>query len=184
MSTIATPPTAIAVIDTLAKKYADARAALASRVQKFEDELRELQRRHVKGIKEAAAVAAQRQGELLAEVKDHPDSFVKPRTIIVHGIKVGFQKGKGRLVWDDEGKVVDRLLDYKEQINDLDPQAFVETVQTPKKEMLLGVPAAVLKRLGCRIEGTEDQVVVKATDSNVDKLVAKILEEGAKENAE
>ena len=179
--TIATTPTGIAAIDAVAKNYAAARQAVAERVQTLEDELRIVRNRHLRGIKTAAAIAAAAQSELVAAVTAAPDLFVKPRTIVLHGIKVGYQKGKGRIEWDDEDKVVTRILDFPQRLGDREPGDFVETTHRPRKDLLLELTVGELKKLGCRVEGTGDLVVIKATDSDVDKLVAKILDEGAKD---
>lgn len=176
MSTIATPPSPIIAIDVLAKKYADARATLAAKVTAFEDEIRELRKKHLPAIKQAAGVAAQRQSELNAEISTHPELFTKPRAMVLHGIKLGYQKGKGLVEWDDQAKVVRRIYDLVPQV---DADALLDVKTTVRKTALLTLDASTLKKLGCRIVDTGDTIIIKAADGEVDKLVAKILEEGA-----
>lgn len=167
----------ITQLEVLCRDYARARGVLAERVTTLRAEVASVKRRRLPGIKTACAEAADLRDQLRIAIKFTPELFVKPRTFTLHGIKVGYQKGKGKLVWDDEEKVVKRIL---AMVPELDDDLFIETVQKPRKEALLTLDAATLKRLGCRIEGTDDQILVKSADSEVDKLVAQILEEGAK----
>lgn len=171
-----TATTEIVVVEHAAKKYSDARATLCERVNALEDEVRAVRNRHLRGIKLAAGVAAQRKSELVAEIAAAPHLFAKPRTFTLHGVKVGFQKGKGRVDWEDDAKVV-RLIrsHYAEEQAEL----LIITTETPSKDALAKLPANELRRLGVTLEEAGDAVVVKAVDGEIDKLVAKILEEGA-----
>lgn len=167
---------AILPIEAAAQHYANARAALADRVNAFEIAQRTLLAQWLPIIKERAAKAADKQAGLKALIEAHPALFVEPRTLTIHGIKFGFQKGKGQIEWDDADKVVERLRAHftKQQV-----EAFLDVKTTPRKSALLCVEAGTLKKLGCTLTGTDDQVVIKASDSEVDKLVARLLEEGS-----
>ena len=177
MKTVATPLSPIEQIDGLAKLYAAARAIVAKRVTALEFELRRARNTYLAGIKTACATAATAQAGLQAALEQHPDLFEKPRTMTLHGIKVGYQKGKGKIVWDDEDKVAERIL---AMVPALDDERFLSTTVKVKKDELLELDVATLKKLGCRIEGTGDFVLIKASDSEIDKFVARLLEEGAK----
>ncbi|MBI5770798.1 MAG: host-nuclease inhibitor Gam family protein [Verrucomicrobia bacterium] len=181
MNTIANPnATSVALneIETLAKQYADERSTVATRVQTYEDQVRATQRRFVPGIKTAAAQAAAAQARLVAAIEKHPELFAKPRTLTLHGIKLGFQKGKGKIEWDDDEKVLAAIArNYPAPV----AETLIITTRTPAKDALAQLPAADLRKLGVTITDAGDFVVVKATDSEVDKLVAKILREGAVE---
>lgn len=183
MSTLAAPSavsTAINEIETLAKEYACARAALAARSVVLNDEVQALYRRKIAGIKACAADAVDCQARLVAAIEKHPDLFVKPRTMTLHGIKLGFQKGKGKIEWDDNEKVLAAIArNYPEQV----AEQLIITSRTPSKDALAQLPAADLRKLGVTVADASDFVFVKATDSEVDKLVAKILKEGAVEEA-
>ncbi|WP_043585335.1 hypothetical protein [Geminisphaera colitermitum] len=98
MSTIASSVTPLELIDVHTKAYAEARRVLNERVNALEDEIRDAQRRKLPGIKTALAVAADTQATLAAVIQQHPGLFTNPKTITLHGIKIGFQKGKGKLV--------------------------------------------------------------------------------------
>ena len=168
----------VAELDALAQKYSAARAIVAERVNALEDDLRQLNRRRLPGIKNAAADAETLQAELRAAIELNPEHFEKPRTMTLHGIKFGFQKGKGKLVWDDAAKVIAAI---RRCFSGDKQRSLIAVVETPAKEALELLPAKELNALGVRIDGAGDKVVVKATDSEIDKLVTKLLAEGAKD---
>lgn len=167
---------ALLALDDLAKRYADARTVLAERVNALEYEVAELQRRRLGGIKSAASAAAQLQAELRAAIETCSFLFVKPRTLVLHGVTVGFRKGAGSLDWDDNAKVVALIRKHLPEQADV----LVLTEEKPSADALKNLDARELARIGVRMEGIEDQVVVKSADSAVDKLVKRILAEGAK----
>ena len=179
MSTLASP-SPLVVIEALTKKYADARATLAERVSALEDEVRSVHRRKVPGIKSAAAAAKDAQAELVAAVQAHPELFVKPRSYTLNGIKVGYAQGKGALTWEDDETVVARIRRFFPR----EENTLIATKEKPVASALKQLDAKDLARLGVTFEAVGDYVFVKASDSAVDKLVKKILEEGAVEEAE
>ena len=171
---------AIAHIEQLAKAYAEARDVVAERVNAAEDEVRGVYRRKMPGIKLAHAAAADAQAKLAAAIQARPELFVKPRTITLHGIKLGFQKGKGKIEWADDEKV---LAAIERHFSPISAEALIITIRKPSKEALAKLPANELRKLGCTIEEAGDMVFIKAADGELEKLVARILKEGAVEEA-
>jgi hypothetical protein len=86
------------------------------------------------------------------------------------------QKGKGKVEYLDADKVVERI---KAQFTTAQAELLLDVKTTPRKDALLTLDVATLKKLGCTITGTEDSVYIKCADSDVDKLVARLLEEGS-----
>jgi len=166
-------------IEAMAKTYSLSRAVLSERVQALEAEIEALKRKRLPGIKRAVEDAAEKQARLQAAVEGSPELFVKPRTMIFHGIKLGFQKSKGRLEWASEEQVV-RLIrkHYPEQADTL-----IKVTEKPVKSALLQMSAQELKKIGVTVKDTGDQVVVKSTDSEIDKLVSALLK-GAEDSEE
>lgn len=173
------PADAILVIDALARNYATARAHLGSAVRDLELALAKVRAEHLPKIKKLAATAADRQAELTAQVDTHPCLFVKPRTMTLHGIKVGFQKGKGRIEWDDEEKVIAKIRALVPLLS-ISEDALIVTTEKLRKDGLELLRADELKKLGVRVVDAADAVLIKASDSEVDKLVSRLLEEGRK----
>lgn len=166
-------------IEARTKALAEARTVLAGIVTELNDGIEALKRQHMRSLKAAVSKVAQRHAELKALIEEHPDLFVKPRTVVFHGVKVGLQKGKGVLEFDDPERVV-ALIEkwYPDQVD-----VLVATRKTPVKDALQQLTGAELKKLGIRVTEADDQVVIKPTDSDVDKLVNALVK-GATEEAE
>lgn len=179
MSTIAqtSPATHITGIDVLTRKYSDARAAVSGRVSTYQEELRALQKRHIPAIKQAAGIAAQRQAELQAELTAHPELFVKPRTITLHGIKVGYQKGKGQMLITDEERSIALIRKFLPDR----AEVLIKSKESVVRAVASELPVADLRRIGIEIVDTGDSVFIRAVDGDIEKLVTQLLEEGAKD---
>lgn len=179
MTHIISTPTqaALDAIDLLAKDYTTVREVLAERVASLESELHQVRNRRLPGIRSALAIAKTAQDDLQRVIAAAPSLFIKPRTFTLHGVKVGFQKGKGKLTWADDARVIaliEKHLPDKAEI-------LIVTERKPSRDALANLDGADLKRIGVTIEEVGDKIVIKAADSDLDKVIAKILEEGAKE---
>jgi len=160
-------------IDKPAKEFADARSVLVARVQELNEIIDQAKRRLLPSIKHAVVAARDRQGKLKAAIQEHPDLFVKPRTVILYGIKLGMQKFKDALDWDDDDHVSKLIRKhFPEQA-----ETLIKTTDKPVKTALSNLTLAELKKLGINTIPGGDEVVIKPADSDIDKLVDKMLEE-------
>jgi len=160
-------------IEKRAKKFADLRAKLADEVRNLNDEVEAAKRRHLSAIKRLVEAAGEAHGELHDAIAESPALFEKPKTQTLHGIRLGFQKGKGRIEWDDDEQVV--ALIRKHQKDDFD--LLVKTEYTPVKKALAQLSVADLKRLGVEVEETGEVVFIKDTTTDIDKLVTALLKQ-------
>jgi len=160
-------------IEKLTKAFADGRGQLADRVRSLENEITAIKRRRLQGIKYTVNAVLELQSSLKAALEDSRDLFVKPRTMIFHGVKIGFQKGKGKISWEADAQVVKLI---KKHLPD-QADVLIKTTEKPVKDALQQLPAADLKRIGVLVEETGDQVVIKSTDSEIDKFVDALLKE-------
>jgi hypothetical protein len=162
-------------IEGLTKKYADARDNLSATVQKLEDQIEALKRQYLPAIKKQVAIASAHKLDLKNAIEDSKPLFNRPRTIIMHGIKVGLQKGKGKIEWNKDD--VDRIVRLIEKHFPEQTDTLIKIKKSPVKDALENLAAGDLKKLGIVVEATGDQVVIKPTDSQVEKLVEKLLKE-------
>jgi hypothetical protein len=176
MKTLATSLTPTERIESLTNFYAEARTMLGKRLQALEDDVAKARKLHISAIRFAAGRAKEIQDQLKAELEAHPELFVQPRSFTVAGIKVGYKKGAGAIEWDDDEKVAAAIKKHLPEQYDI----LVKETRKPLAKALKNVAVADLKRVGCTVEETGDQVFIKAADSEIDKLVGRILEEGAK----
>lgn len=164
-------------IELRAKVFAETRALLSDRVTALNDGLAALRKDHIPGIKRALAKAAEAEASLQALIEANPQLFTKPRTVVFHGVKVGYTKGKGQLDFDDADEVVKRIKRLLPEQAD----TLIRVKETPVKEGLLQLTSAELKKLGCSITEAGDQIVIKPVDSEVDKMVDALLKDATSE---
>ncbi len=167
-------------IDALALKFSGVRSKLAEHVRELNDEVEAAKRRHLAAIKRLTERAAEAQLELDAAIKESPALFVKPKTITLHGIKVGFKKGAGKIEWEDADQVVKLIKKHFPEQTDV----LIITKEKPAKEALEQLSAAELKKLGIQVADTGDVVVIKDTATDIDKLVTALLKEAITEEVE
>lgn len=179
MNTIANekPADAILVIDAAAKRYSDERKVLAGYATDYKLALEQLNARHMPLIRDAATRCTTVEAQLHQLIAARPDLFVKPRTMTLHGIKLGFIKGKGRLVIENAAKLLDRI---RAQFGKAKAATLLKVKTTPDKTALGKLTAPELKKLGISIVGTGDAVFIETADTHVDKFLATILAEGSK----
>lgn len=168
-------------IENLAEEYSKAHDALSDQVATVNTELAAVKARHRHELKRLASVAANTKADLVAAIQDSPDLFKRPKTRTFSGIKVGYRKAKGKLKWDDAGKVVKAIKRlYDDRIG-----VLIRTKEEPNKEALEKLPAKELKQLGITVIQDSDEVVAKPTEGEIDKLVDALLEDREKsEDAE
>lgn len=170
----------LADIEQHTRRYADARDLLAERVQALQNDIEQAKRRKLPGIKKAVAAAAEARDKLQAAIEESPELFVKPRTLVIAGIRVGYTKGAGKLTFDDPARVVALIRrHYPDQA-----EALIKITETPIRKALGNLSVAELKRIGVTVEETGDQVVIKPADSDVDKLVNALLADAERIEAE
>ncbi|BET67187.1 hypothetical protein ASA1KI_21050 [Opitutales bacterium ASA1] len=173
MNTATATETPLQQIEAQAKVFSKSRDVLAERVQSLQMEVENLRRRRIPGIKSAAYEAGEQKAELERLIAASPELFVKPRTITVHGIRLGLEKGKGAIEFGDEEGVIKRIGKVCPELRDI----LVKTTEKLVKKALKQLDAATLAKIGCTVQEIDDQVVVRVQGDEIDKLVAKILEE-------
>jgi multidrug efflux pump subunit AcrA (membrane-fusion protein) len=165
----------IAEVDTRAKVLADARAVLNDRVTSFDDELRALRNRRLPGIKSAVQAVKEAESTLEQAIVAAPALFDNPRTIVLHGLRIGFVKGRGKIEWTDEAGVVEKI----EKLFPDQAKVLVKVVKSVRKKALGGLKSDELKRLGCVVRESGDHVFIEPVADQVEKLVNRLLKEEA-----
>lgn len=160
-------------IELMTKEHAAHRTLLAERVRILQDLLERMKRRKLQGIRNALSQAKDSQLRLHAAIDAERTLFVKPRTRVFHGIKVGLQKAKGKLTFEDAAQVVKLVRKHFADQFDV----LVRTKETPVKDALLLLPVVDLKRIGCSVSESGDEVFIKPADSEIDKLVDALLKD-------
>lgn len=166
------PPGSLETIEQLCHQLDLEAGSLDALVNALEADLAVVKEKHLKPLKRQAVRVAQAEASLFGAVETSPDLFQKPRTMTMHGVRVGFVAGKGAVEWDDAESVVAGIRRHHKDETDV----LLKTVVTPRKEALRSLTPVDLARLGCRIVDAGDQVVVKRVGGDVEQLIAKLTE--------
>lgn len=167
-------------IEPLAARYGTARGELAVLVGELEGEVHVVRHKYVARIKRLVAAAKEAREKLSIAIGESKELFEKPRTRTLHGVKVGYRKAKGEITWDDEARVIARI---RAQLPKDQVELLIRTTEAVHKPAVYDLVAADLKRLGIRIEGDGDEIVIKDATGEVDKLVEELLSEESEEAA-
>ncbi len=165
-------------IQAAARQYRQARDLLAERAGALHDQMEAAKRQRLPGLRNAVARVTEAEAVLRAEIEANPHLFVKPRTVVMEGVKLGYQKGKGRLSWADDARLVGLIRKHLPDAFD----ALVKTSERPVRDALANLSAGELKKLGVTMSDAGDEIVIRDTTATVDKLVAALLK-GALEEA-
>jgi len=170
-------PVTLNQIDTKARAYSDARDRLRELCAALEDGMKALRQEHLPGIRRALNRAAEAEAALEALVEQAPELFVKPKTVILHGIRVGFVKSKGKIEFSDADRVVALIKKHFPDQADV----LIATTEKPVKDALNGLTAADLRKLGINVVEGDDAVYIKPADSALDKMVDALLKAATEE---
>lgn len=160
-------------IEALAQKLAAVRDALAGSYMAHEEEAATLTKKYRPRILRLTAQFREAADALQQAVAESPEHFVKPRSVILHGIKAGYQKGKGKLEWEDDERVCRLIRKHHPDQADI----LIKTTETPVKNALNELPVADLRKLGIEVEETGDVPFVKLAEKEIAKLIRALLKD-------
>lgn len=163
-------PMNLGQIEKLTLALAESSAELDARMADYERELQSVNERHIKILKRVVSAVARDEAALHEAIEAAPQLFVKPRTLTLHGFKIGYTVSEGRLVVDDQALVM-RLIEkhFAEQAD-----ALIRTTKEVNKEAVKMLEPEDIARLRCRIEDAGDQVIIKRAAGDFEKLLAKL----------
>ena len=167
------PPVSMEGIVALARTFAAARAT----TEALADEIKAAQRKAAQGrlraLRNRIAEQAASEETLRAAILARPDLFVSPRTITVDGIRLGLRKQPGAIALDDEAQTIERLrARFPGRA-----EALIRIRETLDRAALRKLPAGELAQIGVTIEKATDDVVIAAASSDLDRVVAALLDD-------
>lgn len=160
-------------IESLVIEYSKARQRLIDKYNELEKAIGELKRGASGSIRKASLDVADKKQRLECVITESKELFQKPKTMIIQGVKVGFQKGKGKLEWDDNAQVVKLIRKHFPEHTDL----LIKVEEKPAADALANLSVAELKKLGINVFDAGDQVVVKPVESKIDKHINELCKE-------
>ena len=158
-------------IESQAKAFANARNELAERVNALREEQEAAKRRRLQGIRNSLERVTATHAELKVSLEASPQLFEKPKTRVLHGIRVGWMKQKGKLEIADAEVCIAAL----RRVLGEEAGAYIKVTEAPIRSALANLPAKDLKRCGVTLTDDVDAVVIKAADGDLDKLLDALI---------
>lgn len=158
-------------IEELCKFFARSRDVLAERLTAFRDEVETIKRRKLAGIRSALADMKAMHGDLVAAVEANPQLFTKPKSRVMHAVKVGFAKQRGKVSFEDADQVVKLI---EKHLPDR-AGALLNITKKPDKAALAELTGAELKRIGVTVDSDTDAAFAKPIDDDLQKLIKALL---------
>lgn len=166
-------------IEARAKLLADARAELAERVNRIRDEQEAIKRKLLTGVRNALARARDAHDALHKAIEAAPELFEKPKTRTLHGVRCGYMKQRGKLLWEDDRTLVDAL---RKALGE-EAEGFIRVTEKPLAARLQDLSARDLKRIGVTVTEDSEAIVIKTADDALDKLLDALIGDGKVEEA-
>lgn len=155
-------------IEDACKSYSEANETLTEIKSQLQTEVEAIKAKYYKRVKNAIEGVVDAHTELHSVIDGSPELFVKPKTVIFHGVKVGFQKGKDTLEIKNQAKTIALI----EELYDEERAAeLVKVEKVPVVDVIKALPEEELKDIKCRINKGTDTVVIKTVDTEVDKFI-------------
>lgn len=166
-----TPP--IQQLERRVQDYAETLAEYTMLTAQVRDEIKQVTARHLAAMRHLFNGLQDRRADICDQIKAHPDWFAKPRTRVIHGVKLGLRKRKGKLVIRDPGRTVQRIKALYED----DIGVLIKATETPLKSGLEKLSAKELKHLGVEVTDDSDDVVFVAVADEFDDLIDFLIAE-------
>lgn len=164
-------------IEDACKALGDAREQLREVVARMQAEIAETTNHFRPGLQAAIDAVANRHAVVMGLVQSAPQLFRKPRSAQFHGVKCGWQKGKGSVTWSDDERVcvlIERHL--PDQV-----ETLIRTSRMPVAAALASLDGRDLKKLGCSVTNADDAPFVKPVDSELDRIVKRLVDDATQE---
>lgn len=164
-------------IEALTKTFADARRDLECEVAALEGEIAEMKRKRMPVIRTLVGTARGAQDQLHTALAGSPECFQKPKSLVLHGIKVGFKKAPGKLEIANENGTIKLIRKHLPDRVD----ALIQTTEAVVKAGLNQLTAQQLKQIGVTVIDAGDEPFIKPEDGGVEKIVNALLKDEAKD---
>lgn len=161
----------ISAIDQHARQYADAQMALDSLTNDLRRQIDQVVREHWPRLRAATTRAAERYEALYALVSESRDAFDKPKTRILHGVRVGFRKSKDSVqILNAENTVALIKRHLADQAD-----VLISTTERPVQSAIEQLEPDDLKLIGCKRVTGGDEPVAAIAETELDKVVQALM---------
>lgn len=160
-------------IDALTQDYADSCGKLGDVVQKMMDKVEQVKRKYLVRINALAKQTAQDKALLHEALDESRDLFVKPKTLVLHGVTIGLRKKNGSILVAAPELTLAKIRKLLPDQVDV----LIRTKEEVNKEAVGLLSGDVLKKLGIEITADTEEVVIRAAVDKIQKVVDELVKE-------
>lgn len=158
----------------IVRRYATAREGVADIIDTIKRQQEGVLSDYLPSLRTAVRKTNTLRDELTAAIADSPGEFSKPRTQTVDGVRFGLTTVKGGIDYGDAEALVEVIKDKLPRL----AESLIAKKESPNKKAIAMLTDEDLLRIGLvRSPDDPNAVFIKATDDEVDKLVATLLDE-------
>lgn len=169
-------------IEHIAESYRGARDALREEATDANAAIDAVKAHCMPRLRAALVKVAALESQLRdAIATSSPALWQRPRTRVIHGVKVGWQKLRGKVEIADEAKVIARIRDLLPADQ---AELLIRRRETVHKPAVYDLTAGDLRRLGITVTDDIDQVIVRDVASELDRALEALLADAAREMEE
>jgi hypothetical protein len=171
-------------LELIAANAADlqlARRRLADTARQADEALAQVRSEWGVKLRCAASAVADREAAILDLVRDNQPLFARPQSVEFDGVRVGWRKGKGKLVLPESEILMKRIGNV---LTRAQKAAVVKVKVSVLKGPLAKLPGEILKRLGVDVIGGNQEPFVSYPPSDAEKQVQWWLNPLAKSDEE
>lgn len=172
MTTIAQTPDHIQ-LDALCSHFKSWHTAAVNTATALENELNTVRKQHVKRLGSRLSKMADAQAELTHFIEAHPKLFNKPKTMTLHGVKVGFKKGKGKVIIPQGDKAIELIKKHLPAF----AKILIRTTTVIDKNAAKKLTGEQLAKIGGGIIGGSDETVIKVMETDAEQLLARVAKD-------
>lgn len=159
-------------IESKTKKYSEIHSSLSHKITEMERQISDIRKVFMTDIT-ADIKKLKTAGDALYEIiGQNKNLFNNPKTVIFHNIRVGIMKGKGKKEFDND--VTIKLI--KKHLP-LQQDTLIKIEEKVISKALEQLSASDLKKIAVEITDSQDEVMIKPVDSEIQKIINNILNE-------
>lgn len=156
------------MMEKRAKMLAAQRGILADDLASANAELAALMEKWAEPLKTSAAAVDESERTLIGYIEMAPQMFARPQSVEIDGVRFGLRKGKGRLEYADEAKLIQRI---EKQLTRGQRGPVLKITKKVLKGPLAKLSADILKRLGVNVKAAGTEAFVSYPKSKLQKRV-------------
>ncbi|HAX49654.1 MAG TPA: host-nuclease inhibitor Gam family protein [Ignavibacteria bacterium] len=155
-------------VEVACREYSEANDNLNEIKSQLETEVEAIKARYYRKVKSAIDHVVSKHSDLSELVSESRDLFVNPKTVIFHGVKVGYIKGNDVLEVKKPKVTVELIKDlYEEDFQ----KTLIKVTETPIKDAIKQLEPDEIKDLKCKLIPGKDEIHISTVDTEVDKLI-------------